>query len=250
MKASRFQSPFLKRIQLSRPQLHQMKHPFTIPAFARGFDIRLPTAVTFFAGENGTGKSTLLEAIANNAGFNLGGGNRNHASYGVFDDSALAPHVKMSWLPKMSSGFFMRAETFFDFASYVEALAADDPSILKGYGGRSLHSQSHGESFLSLFTARFGKRGLYLLDEPEAALSPMRQLSFLALMKQITKAGDVQLIVATHSPILMSYPDAQILSFDGGPIAPVAWKETEHYKLTKAFLDSPERYLRWLLSEV
>src|SRR5262249_10394281 len=147
------------------------KYPFTIPAFNNGIDIDIKRPVTFFVGENGSGKSTLLEAIAYHCGFNLEGGTRNH-NYQTRDaEPELAKYLRLSWAPKVTRGFFLRAESFFNFATHIEQLAAGDQQLLRSYGGKSLHEQSHGESFLSLMTNRFSA-GIYILDEPEAALSP------------------------------------------------------------------------------
>jgi predicted ATPase len=249
MENTDFHAPFLKKISLNPPPGVQADYPFTIPVFSQEFTIELSKPVTFLVGENGTGKSTLLEAIAKKAGFNLSGGSQNHTFADAQSDSPLAAQLRLSWLPKISTGFFMRAESFFNFASYIEQLAHDDAGILEAYGGKSLHSQSHGESFLALFKNRFWKQGIYLLDEPEAALSPMRQLSFLALINKLEKSGKAQFIIATHSPILLSYPGAEVLSFDGESIKAIDYRETEHLKLTKAFLASPERYFKHLFSD-
>lgn len=249
MKNTDFHAPFLQKVSLDPPLEVQTSYPFTIPIFSQKFAIELSKPVTFLVGENGTGKSTLLEAIAKKTGFNLSGGSQNHVFTDAQSDSPIAAHLRLSWFPKISTGFFMRAESFFNFASYIEQLSQDDAGILEAYGGKSLHSQSHGESFLALFKNRFWKQGIYLLDEPEAALSPMRQLSFLALINKFEKNGKVQFIIATHSPILLSYPGAEILSFDGKSIKAIDYTETEHFKLTKAFLDSPERYFKHLFSD-
>src|SRR5690349_18239847 len=172
-------APFLKQVELLEGILRRGQYPLSIPAFQDSpFRLKFKKPVTIFVGENGTGKSTLLEAIAQKCGFNLGGGNRNH----LFDleaqhEAALTPALRLSWLPRVTTGFFMRAESFFTFASYIDTLISEDSGFSRAYGGKSLHSQSHGESFLSLFQSRFEKPGIYILDEPEAALSPTRQLS-------------------------------------------------------------------------
>lgn len=218
--------------------------PSTIPAFSRDFALELSTPVTFFVGENGTGKSTFLESIADACGFSLLGGNRNHR---VGGDAYTTPlKLTLSWGQKTTSGFFMRAESFFDFASYLEELNRENPGsqVFAPYGGRSLHEQSHGESFLALFANRFTE-GLFILDEPEAALSPQRQLSFMSILDKLTKRGAAQFLIATHSPILLTYPGATIYSFDDD-LRTVPYDETEHFTLTRDFLNAPERFHRHL----
>jgi len=198
--------------------------------------------VTFFVGENGSGKSTLLEAIAKCCGFNARGGGRDHQAQAPQESDALAGALRLSWLPKATDGFFMRAESFYDFAAYL-----DQVSTLERYGGRSLLEQSHGESFLALFSNRF-ERGIYILDEPEAALSPKRQLSFLRVIHDLDVAGHAQFLIASHSPILLAYPAATLLTFDGGPIRETTYRDTEHFTVTKEFLDSPERFFKHLFA--
>ena len=218
------------------------RYPFNIRAFAGGIDIELTANVTFFVGENGSGKSTLLEAIATRCGFNPEGGSRDHRFSVESTVSELGRALSLSWLPKVSDGFFMRAESFYNFATYIEQV-----SDLRAYGGVSLHEQSHGESFLALFVNRF-EQGLYILDEPEAALSPQRQLSFLRLIHQLETSGHAQFLVSTHSPILLAYPGAVLLSLDRAGITRVQYTDTEHYRLTKDFLACPERYFRHLFA--
>ncbi len=199
--------------------------------------------VTFFVGENGSGKSTLLEAIAVAMGFNAEGGSRDF-SFSTRDSHSelwqLLTTVKT--LPP-KDGFFLRAESFYNTASYL-----DENSTLQRYGGLSLHEQSHGEAFLSLMLHRFEGQGLYLLDEPEAALSPQRIMAMLVALHDLVKK-DSQFIIATHSPLLMAYPQAEILHFGPEGIRPQAYRETEHYQLTRRFLADPERMLRELLDE-
>jgi len=238
--------PFLKNVRTVN-NIKKNNYPFTIPALSQGLNMDFTSNVTFLVGENGSGKSTILEAIATQCGFNLSGGSRNHTYQTQETESSLSAVIKLSWLPKVTNGFFMRAESFFNFATYIDQLAADDPTILGGYGGKSLHQQSHGESFLALFSNRFNK-GLYILDEPEAALSPQRQLSFMAIMHNLESSGKAQFLIATHSPILLCYPKAVIYSLDDSNIHKVSYQETEHYKLTKAFLESPDRFLQYLFS--
>ncbi|GIN60200.1 hypothetical protein J27TS8_01930 [Robertmurraya siralis] len=219
-------------------------YPFSIPSLKYTNLIEFNNPVTFFVGENGSGKSTLLEAISYQCGFNSAGGGRNN-NYDV-DSSAsdLGDYIRLSWFPKTNKGFFLRAESFYHFASYLDELAQEDPTFhYQGYGGKSLHQQSHGESFLSLFTNRFGEEGIYLLDEPEAALSPARQLTFLRVIHELVNKDHAQFIIATHSPILLGYPDAQIYNFDESPIQEIRYEETEHYRLTLNFLTRREKFL-------
>ena len=205
--------------------------------------IHFKTNVTFFVGENGSGKSTILEAIADQCGFNPAGGGKNNTYEVDASQSILGEHIRLSWMPKVTNGFFLRAETFYHFASHIDTL----PGSLQYYGGRSLHEQSHGEAFLSLFKHRFGKKAIYLLDEPEAALSPARQLALLRIIKDLE--NDAQFIIATHSPILLGYPDAQILSFDDDPIGEIRYEDTLHYILTRRFLENRNTVLKELFSD-
>jgi predicted ATPase len=243
--------PFLSNINCIIPNGHS--YPFNIPSFKDGIQLRIPSNITFFVGENGSGKSTLLEAIAEKIGFNLRGGNRNHnLNTGVnFQgyENPLTKFINLSWTPRLiNEGFFMRAESFFNFANYIDELAETDNRIYNAYGGKSLHHQSHGESFLALFTNQF-EAGIYILDEPEAALSPARILSFMSIIHQLEQSGRAQFIIATHSPILLCYPNATIYNFDEGGIKKVHYTETEHYMLTKGFLDRPDFYLKHLFKE-
>jgi predicted ATPase len=234
--------PFLTRAWLETTPADGAGFPFSIPAFSKGIDIAFETVVTFFVGENGSGKSTLLEALAAGCGFNPEGGSRNHRYTLQAGLPALTPHLRLAWSPKVTQGFFLRAESFFNFATYIEELNLRD-----AYGGKSLHGQSHGESFLALFTSRF-RQGIFILDEPEAALSPQRQLTFLRIIHDLEAQGQSQLIIATHSPILLSYPGATIYSFDGDEICAVNPDETNHVRLTRDFLNEPDRYLRRLFA--
>ncbi|QVY59914.1 AAA family ATPase [Cytobacillus gottheilii] len=241
---------FLKRVSLLFGADDDLsKYPFTIPSIKNFKELQLEKRVTFFVGENGSGKSTLLEAIADKCEFNTAGGGRNN----LFDvdqaESALGENIRLSWMPKATNGFFLRAESFYQFASHIDQLAKEHPMIYNQYGGKSLHHQSHGESFLTLFQHRFNGEALYLLDEPEAALSPARQLAFLRIIHDLTKTEDCQFIIATHSPILLGYPDADIFSFDDGEIRKVAYEDTDHFQITKYFLDNRDRFLLELFKE-
>jgi predicted ATPase len=242
-----YNSPFLKQIKTKEEYINKNIFPFNMPIFSKQIDLTLNSSVTFFVGENGSGKSTLLEAIAQHCGFSLAGGSSSHYWNTAQSEknSALMDALILSWYPKkIRQGFFLRAENLFNFANYIDELAKDDPFILKNYGGKSLHQQSHGEAFLTLFK-KF-KKGLFLLDEPEAALSPTRQLGFLSIIHELTSNGNCQFIIATHSPILFSYPDSALLYFNEKNIKEMNYKETEHYILTKNFLDNPNRYFKHL----
>ncbi|QXE02308.1 AAA family ATPase [Terribacillus sp. DMT04] len=237
---------FLKRIKLLQDHIayKQNAYPFSIPAIRQLDELDINQSVTFFVGENGSGKSTLMEAITDKCEFNTAGGGRNNAYDVDASEAALADYIRLSWLPKVTNGFFLRAESFYHFASHIDEVGSVD-----AYGGKSLHHQSHGEAFLSLFQNRFGGKAIYLLDEPEAALSPQRQLSFLRLIHDLVKTGNVQFIIATHSPILLGYPKAEILHFSEEGIQQMEYEETEHYQLTRGFLQDRDAYLRYLFME-
>lgn len=201
-------------------------------------------------GENGSGKSTLLEAIATAWGFNPEGGTKNFNVDTRRSHSPLHAFLTLGKSTKRAKdGFFLRAESFFNVATEIEKLDAEPfgaPSIIRSYGGRSLHEQSHGESFFALIMNRFGGNGLYILDEPEAALSPSRQLAMLSRIHQLVRMKS-QFIIATHSPILMAYPDADLYQIDESGLVRAAYQDTEHFLVTKAFLANPGRQLASLL---
>jgi Predicted ATPase len=200
--------------------------------------------VTFFAGENGTGKSTLLEAIAVSFGFNAEGGTRNFNFATEETHSDLCRYLTtIKGIKRPKDGFFLRAESFYNVASEIDRL-----DLQPYYGGRSLHQQSHGESFMSLILNRFGGNGVYILDEPEAALSPSRQMTLMSAIDYLVKENS-QFIIATHSPILMAYPNADIFVLTDGDILLTPYEETEHFTLTKQFLNNHQKMLRYLLDE-
>lgn len=203
--------------------------------------------VTFFVGENGTGKSTLLEAIAVAYGFNAEGGTKNFNFSTNSTHSELCDYLTISKSKYAKDGFFLRAESFYNVATNIDELDKE-ASLLQSYGGISLHKQSHGESFLSLVHNRFGGNGVYILDEPEAALSPSRLLTLIAEIDRLVK-NNSQFIIATHSPILMAFPGAQIYQLTEDGIETVSYKQTEHYQLTKRFLENPEQILQYLLED-
>jgi predicted ATPase len=245
MRKAHLPPPFLKSIRLL-PERAGEGYPFDVPVLrARPFEIELTRAITFLVGENGTGKSTLMEAVAGQCGFNLGGGSRDNRYETHTPASALANALRLSWLPKVTNGFFLRAESFFNFATYLESTEPAAREPWKAYGGRPLHEVSHGESLLALFRHRLGsrQRALYLLDEPEAALSPNRQLVFLELLRRLELSEMAQLMIATHSPILLAYPGATLLSLDGGQVHEVSYEKTEHYRVTRSFLLEPDTHL-------
>lgn len=226
-------------------------YPFALPAVRALFDAPLVFApVTYFVGENGSGKSTLLEALAVSMGFNAEGGTKNFQFATRRSESALHTALRVGrGSRRPSTGFFLRAESFFNLATEIERLdrePAFGPPVIDAYGGKSLHEQSHGESFLSLFLHRFGENGFYVLDEPEAALSPQRQLSFLVRMHELVRGGS-QFIVATHSPIVLAYPRAAIYRVGQDGITDIAYDEAEPVTVMRDFLRDRERYVERLL---
>ena len=243
---------YLCRIALRREQIGKTEdYVFSIPAIRNLTELRLTAPVTLFVGENGSGKSTLLEAVAVACGFNPEGGGRNFTFSTRPTHSALWRCLSVSrGVRYPRDGFFMRAESFYNLATEVDRIAEEDISerMLASYGGRSLHAQSHGESFLSLALQRFGEEGLYILDEPEAALSPQNQLVLLARIHQLARAGS-QFLIATHSPILMALPGATLYQLREDAILPTDYQQTEHFQLMKQFVNNPQRILRYLLEE-
>jgi predicted ATPase len=245
-------SPYISEIQLKREAIESFdEFPFSLAAVRSLNSITPHPAVTFFVGENGSGKSTLLEAIAVACGFNAEGGSRNFSFGTRASHSELHRFLRVSkGHPRPLDGFFLRAESFFNVATEIEKLDAEPgnaPPIGPAYGTRALHEQSHGESFLALLLNRFHGHGLYFLDEPEAALSPNRQLSVLTRIHDLVQQRS-QFLIATHSPILMAYPDSAIYSFSQKGIERIAYEETEHYRITRSFLENPKRMLSILLA--
>ena len=244
---------YIREIFLGRP-LPEDSWLNRLPALAQlraGERLAFDSPVTFLVGENGAGKSTLLEGIAVACGFNPEGGTRNFSFSTRDTHSALGDYLTVSRSAYPRDGFFLRAESFYNAASYIDELDAAPsfgPNLIDSYGGRSLHAQSHGESFLALVQNRFGGEGLYLLDEPEAALSPARQLTLLGQMRLLAGEGS-QLVVATHSPILMSYPEAAVYLLSEKGIERTEYRHTEHYIVTRRFLNDPERMLGMLFAD-
>ncbi len=246
-------SQYLLWVALQREKVESFdRYPFALPAIRALDRLDMHPKVTFLIGENGSGKSTLIEAIAVALGFNAEGGTKNFRFGTRPSHSVLHECLRVAQgIRKPRDGFFLRAESFFNVATQIETLDAEPsfgPPIIDSYGGRSLHEQSHGESFLALMMERFGGRGLYLLDEPEAALSPQRQLAMLARIHDLVR-DDSQFVIATHSPILMAYPEAWIYQLDTSGVSRVAYEDTEHYRITRDFLANPDRMLRILFEE-
>lgn len=252
------------------------RFPFRVPAIAAlaGQALAFDAPVTFFIGENGSGKSTLLEGIAAAAHSIAVGSADTEADSSLASAHTLSRRLRLSWARRTHRGFFLRAEDFFGYARRMQQMREEleaelraiqaDPELsdvarglksmpfarsiaeIKAKYGDGLDTVSHGESFFTLFRSRMVPDGLYLLDEPEAPLSPMRQLGLLALIKELVETQRAQFIIATHSPILMAFPGAAIFSFDGGVVRPVAYDQVEHVTLTRDFLNSPARFLRHL----
>lgn len=246
--------PYVRALYLVKERVPEAAgYPFSLPAVQSLLqELELHPRVTFFIGENGSGKSTLLEAIAVAAGFNAEGGSRNFRFATRSSESNLHACIRLvRGVHRPRDGFFLRAESYFNVATEIERLDAEPgpaPPILPAFGGRSLHEQSHGESFFALLQRRFRGDGFYVLDEPEAALSPGRQLAFLARLHQLVRLGS-QFVIATHSPILMAYPEARLLEPSQSGIREVPYEDTEHFKVTRDFLLRREPMLRVLLAE-
>jgi len=242
---------YLLTIKLRRDKVESFeKYPFSLPVVRSLESVELHPAVTFFVGENGSGKSTLLEGVAVAWGFNPEGGTKNFRFQTRGSHSVLHEYLRLvKSVKRARDGFFLRAESFFNVASEIEHL--DDapsfgPPIINSYGYRSLHEQSHGESFFAVMLNRFGGHGLYVLDEPEAALSPSRQLAMLVRIHELVGKRS-QFVIATHSPILMAYPNAWIYQITDSGLQRVRLEDTEHFAVAKRFLNDPHGQLARLL---
>ncbi len=241
---------YVLSIKLRRDKVSSFdEYPFSLPVVRHLDTLELHPAVTFLVGENGSGKSTLLEALAVAWGFNAEGGTKNfrfgtRASHSVLHEYLRL--IKSARRPR--DGFFLRAESLFNLATEIERLDAEPggPPIVNSYGYQSLHEQSHGESFFAVMMHRFGGHGFYVLDEPEAALSPSRQLAMISRIHQLVGMRS-QLVIATHSPILMAYPNSRIYQIGANGIEQVSWQDTEHYIVSKRFLNDTEKQLSKLL---
>lgn len=237
--------PYLLSLELLAERVGDRdRYPYSLPAFRGLQTLSFHPNITFLLGENGAGKSTLLEAIAVAWGLNPEGGSVNFNFATRASHSSLGDFIRLVRPPSSPrDSFFLRAESFYNVATEIERLG-----VMGGYGDQPLHEQSHGESFFSLFRNRFRENGLYLMDEPEAALSPTRQIHFLALLRDYVERG-CQFVIATHSPIILAYPDATIYLLSDAGIRPIAYCETEHFLVTRGFLSNPHRTLSELFRD-
>lgn len=246
---SHFTAPFLRSIAL-REDKRGDGYPFSVPLFEPGFALNFTHPVTIIMGTNGSGKSTLLEAIAGLCGFAQLGGSRNHAVSSNDSRHALANAFRPSWKPKVSDGFFVRAETLYKFIDSLNDIAetsGQHGATYAAYGGQ-LEQRSHGEAFLQLFEHQLQRRGVFILDEPEAALSPARQLDFMRLLQKSESVGQAQFIIATHSPLLMAYPGATLLEIESSRLVERNFKATEHFRLLRDFYANPDVFIDRVLS--
>ena len=241
----RLPAPYLKKVWLDLKLVDRgEEYPFCLPMFRKGFEQDFEAAVTIIVGENGSGKSTLLEGIAALAGFDqVGGGSGYRAldhSRSVENSGAdLARALKASWLPKITQGWFFRAETFFSVARYLDEAGSTADFL----------SHSHGEGFLRLFEERCDRQGLYILDEPEAALSPARQVELLRILMRIDQAKNAQVLIATHAPILMACPGAALLRLDKYGLYPTALEDTDHFRLMREFCLDPKGFVAMMTED-
>ena len=239
----------LKKLTLLRERVEDWNsYPFTVPVISSLRELTFRSRICFFAGENGTGKSTLLEAIAVHYGFGREGGTRSFANDTTQSNHSVDPLVKtlrLSFDNRTGAGFFLRAESFFNAASYL-----DEVGMNEFYGGQSLHTRSHGETFFTVLDLKFRRNGLFLLDEPEAALSPQRQLAFLVLIHDVLHSHqDARFIISTHSPVLLGYPQAQIISFDDESLREISYEETAPMQIVRRFVNDRDRFLEELFEE-
>lgn len=246
----RLPAPYLKRVWLDSGQVSDADaYPFCLPFLRNGFDLSFDKAVTIIAGENGAGKSTLLEGIAALAGYDQAGGGKGYQSV---DHSRavevmggnLGDALRASWLPKVTTGWFFRAESFFSVARFLDVAALDDNKLPPDY-----LSHSHGEGFLRFFEERCQRQGIFIFDEPESALSPSRQIEFLKLLRAMDLSGRCQVIMATHAPMLMAYPDATLLHLSKYGLEPVALEDTDHFRLMQEFFAAPAGFLEMMMEE-
>ena len=244
-------APYLKRIWLDASLVDDAQaYPFCLPFLQHDFELAFDHAITIIVGENGTGKSTLLEGIAELAGYDGAGGGKgyrpvDHSSALEVMGGDLSDALRASWLPRITKGWFFRAESFFSVARYLDEAAIGTP----GPPPPDFLSHSHGEGFLRFFNERCQRQGLYIFDEPESALSPARQIEFLKLMQRMDQAGYCQVIMATHSPILMAYPNATLLRLSKYGLEPVHVQDTDHFKSMREFCQDPKGFVEAALAE-
>jgi len=245
-------APYLRRIWLEPSRITDRKtYPFCLPLLHDDFELRFDRAITIIVGENGAGKSTLLEGIAVLAGYDEAGGGKgyrpvDHSRAVEAMGGRLSSALRASWLPKISNGWFFRAESFFTVARYLDEAALDDPV---GGPPPDFLSHSHGEGFLRFFEERCQKQGIFIFDEPESALSPARQMEFLKLMRRMDEIGHCQIIMATHAPMLMAYPGATLLRLTKHGLEPVDVKQTDHYRVMREFCDDPAGFVEAVFEE-
>jgi len=239
-------APYLKRLWLDASRVgDRAAYPFCLPFLHDEFTLSFDRAVTTIVGENGTGKSTLLEGIAALAGYDEAGGGKgyrpvDHAQARETMGGALSKALRASWLPKITNGWFFRAESFFTVARYLDAAGSPYADFL---------SHSHGEGFLRFFEERCQRQGLFIFDEPEAALSPSRQIDFMKLLRAMERSGICQVILATHAPLLMAYPGARLLQLTRGGLEPVQVEDTAHFKTMREFCAAPREFVKDVLEE-
>lgn len=237
-------APYLKRVWLDEDQVTAWhKYPFCLPCLRDGLDLRFERAVCILVGENGTGKSTLLEGIAALAGYDEAGGGKgympvDHSTACETLGGTLSRSLRAAWLPKITTGWFFRAESFFSVARYLDRAALESGQL-----GPDFLSHSHGEGFLRFFQERCRRQGIFLFDEPESALSPLRQIDFLRQLRHMDYSGQCQVIMATHSPLLMAYPRAQLLQVSPAGLTPICLEDTEHFRLLREFCQHPHRWI-------
>ncbi len=244
-------APYLRRIWLDPGRISdRADYPFCLPLFGDDFELAFDAAVTIVVGENGAGKSTLLEGIAGLAGYDEAGGGKgyrpvDHSRAIEAMGGRLAQALRASWLPKITSGWFFRAESFFTVARYLDE-AAQEP--LSGPPPDFL-SHSHGEGFLRFFEERCQRQGIFIFDEPESALSPSRQIEFLKLLRRMQESRRCQVIMATHSPMLMAFPQARLLRVAKYGLEPVALEQTDHFRLMQEFCADPAAFIDTMLQD-
>jgi len=243
-------APYLKRIWLDSTRLGDPgAYPFCLPFLQPGFELDFDRAITIIVGENGAGKSTLLEGIAALAGYDEAGGGKgyrpvDHSQALDVMGSSLSRALRASWLPKITNGWFFKAESFFSVARYL-----DEAARTGGGAPPDFLSHSHGEGFLRFFEERCQRQGLFIFDEPESALSPSRQIEFLKLLRRMDESNICQVIMATHSPILMAYPNARLLRFSKYGLEPTSVEQTDHYRLIREFCADPAGFIETAMKE-